>query len=143
MEQDYPLSLINLIFSDNGSMDSTGEKLLNFQAKNRHVFKSIEIFEVPRIEEKGKFSNHSNITNCINALLKSSRTDVITLGSDCFPPKDGIAKLLNMIQNNGADISAGITLTGGAETMIGYKYAKGLPIISAYMWDNSRSSFTS
>jgi len=138
----YPKKLINLIFVNNGSTDDTQKKLEDFSRKYKSYYKSIKILYTEHLEERGKFKGHSNIIESVNAFIKENKTDLLFIGSDCFPPDDSIIKLLNLFKV-GADIAGGITLVGGAQTTIKGKMIKGIPVLCAYSFDNRTGKFHS
>jgi len=139
---DYPKKLINLIFVNNESTDDTEDKLVNFCKKYKNKYRSAKVLFTKHIEERGKFKGHSNIVESVKAFIKENKTDLLFIGSDCFPTKDSINKLIELFRK-GADIAAGITLVGGAQTQIKGRLIKGIPVLSAYSFDKITGKFHS
>lgn len=114
---DYPKSLIDIIWVDNGSTDGTYEELLDFKDKYSGLYNSIRILKCPRIRGKRKKKWMINITNSCNMIreYKDKNTDLVLYGSDCVAPPEGIWKLLDM-KHLGGDLCGGITIIFGAKT---------------------------
>jgi len=143
IELEYPKEIINIVFTDNGSKDTSLELLKSFKEEYKDHYKNIKIISVKRVSEKGKFKGHSNIVKSVKTMIRNSHTDTVFIGSDCFPPKDGMMKLIRLSEHYKADIGAGITLVGGAQANIQGILVKGIPVISAYTLNQKTGKFQS
>jgi len=147
---DYPKELIDLIWIDNGSTDSTKQILFGFKKQYGEFFNKIEIYDCKRVKESinksemllWKMKWKKNIVKAINMFVnkRDQNTDLVMLGSDCIPPRNGLKKLLDM-KYLGADIGAGMTIILSGSRLDKYGRSERIPVFSAFTSMLAKHSF--